>query len=138
MVPFTSPAVVPAAILILPAGSELGIGVIPWTVGVAGMDVIVVVGGRGVELGAGVAVDPTDVGLVGVCSRPIWNVPRQAVMTRKRTTANKMRDFMEPPDLDLASILKLLENRILSICGEAAYTQNANFSRISDRIWFTS
>jgi len=102
------------------------------------MDVIVVVGGRGVEAGAGVAVDPTIVGLVGVCSRPIWNVPRQAVMTRKRTTANKMRDFMEPPDLDLASILKLLENRILSICGEAAYTQNANFSRISDRIWFTS
>jgi hypothetical protein len=48
----------------VPAGSEDGIGVIDWAVGLAGMDVVVV-GGRGVELGAGVAVDPTVVGLVG-------------------------------------------------------------------------
>jgi hypothetical protein len=76
----------------LPAGKTGDVGVINWAVGLAGMVVNVT---RGVKVGAGVAVDPTEVGLVGVCSRPIWNVPRQAVMARKKTIAEiNMRYFI--------------------------------------------
>jgi len=76
----------------LPDGNTVDVGVINWAVRLAGMDVKVA---RGVKVGAGVAVDPTVVGLLGVCSRPIWNVPRQAVMARKKTiTEINMRYFM--------------------------------------------
>jgi hypothetical protein len=76
----------------LPDGNTVDVGVINWAVGLAGMDVKVA---RGVKVGAGVAVDPTEVGLLGVCSRPISNVPRQAVMARKKTiTEINMRYFM--------------------------------------------
>jgi hypothetical protein len=76
----------------LPAGNTVDVGVINWAVGLAGMDVNVA---RGVKVGAGVAVDPTVVGLLGVCSRPIWNVPRQAMVARKKTIAEViMRYFI--------------------------------------------
>jgi len=70
----------------LPDGNTVDVGVINWAVRLAGMDVKVA---RGVKVGAGVAVDPNGGGAVlGVCSRPISNVPRQAVMARKKTLRN--------------------------------------------------
>jgi hypothetical protein len=75
---------------IFPTGYEVGVGVIHWVVGLAGMGVDVV---RGVEVDTGVAVNSMDVGVD--CSRPIWNVPLQAVMARKRTIAEvKTRNFI--------------------------------------------
>jgi hypothetical protein len=63
-----------------------------WGVGLAGLGVSVA---RGVELGTGVTVAPINTGVGVEFSRPIWNVPRQAVLARKKTTAEiKMRDFI--------------------------------------------
>jgi hypothetical protein len=66
-------------------GVEVAVG---WGVGLGGVDV-------------GVARGTTDVVLVGVgeCTRPISNVPLQDVITSRKRTADKMRDFMGPPDL---------------------------------------
>jgi hypothetical protein len=69
-------------------------------VGLAGTDVNVAVGARDVEVGTGVVVEPTGVRVGVACSMPSWNVPLQAMMTIKRITADKIRVFMEPPDLD--------------------------------------
>jgi hypothetical protein len=83
-----TPAVVPDAMTMFTAEAAMvGVG---WGVGLAGMGVGVV---RGVEVATGVDVNSMDVGVE--CSRPIWNVPVQAVMARKRTIAEiKMRDFI--------------------------------------------
>jgi hypothetical protein len=85
-----TPAVVPAVITIFTGGVALV--AVAWGVGLVGLGVTVA-GGMGVA--AGVAVNAAATGLGGFCSRPIWNVPRQAVMARKKTIAAiKMRVFI--------------------------------------------
>jgi hypothetical protein len=71
-----------------------GVVAVGWGVGLGGTDV-------------GVAWGTTDAVFVGVgeCSRPISNVPLQAVITRRKRTAKKMKNFMGPPDLDWISPL---------------------------------
>jgi hypothetical protein len=46
--------------------------------------------GVGVGVVAAVVGETTEVGVDVECSRTIWNVPLQAVMARRMTTADKM------------------------------------------------
>jgi hypothetical protein len=71
---------------------------------------VMVTAGWGVGLGrmiGGVAEGKTDAVVVGVveCSRPISNVPLQAVITRRKRTVGNMKNFMGPPDLSWISSL---------------------------------
>jgi hypothetical protein len=82
----------------LPSGRLVGVP--DRAAGLPGTEIAVLAGAGSVRAGVSVTVGIAGVGLGVEGSRPTWNVPRQAVMARKRITApDNKRDFMEPPDL---------------------------------------
>jgi hypothetical protein len=88
--------IVGAGIEVLP-GTEVAVGTDSVAVGADWVTVgkTVLAGDRVlITVGLGFAV------LVEECSIPTSIVPLQAVMNRRMRSGERMRDFMEPPDLD--------------------------------------